>query len=231
MTGLEANFSKTCLYSVKMGELPNLVVAAATLNCFAGLLPVTYLGLPISGRRPRRQEWEGLILKVCRRLSLWKVRHLSLGGRLTMVNSVLMTLPTYWMAMFKLSKWVTRDIDRIMRDFLWSGPDLEHPGCRLVKWQSLFRAHDQGGWGILDLTNFNRVLLGKWRWKFATNLNWSGVDIILFNYGGMHWNLFPRETRRISYFWKGVIGYLPPFRCCTFHVTSSGAETFFWKDR
>lgn len=68
MTGLEANFSKMCMYSSNVGSLPS-EAATATLNCAMGLLLVTYLGIPISGRRPPRQDWEGLIEKVRRRVS------------------------------------------------------------------------------------------------------------------------------------------------------------------
>lgn len=110
MTGLETNFSKTCLYSCRMGELLDST-AVATLNCALGLLPVSYLGIPLCSRRPRRQDWEGLILKVKSRLSTWKVQHLSLGGRLTLVNSVLSAIPTYWMSIFRLPCWVTKKID------------------------------------------------------------------------------------------------------------------------
>lgn len=117
MTSLETNFSKACLYSSRMGELPDQAVAG-TLQCNVGLLPVTYLSIPISGRRPRKQEWDGLILKVRRRLAMWKLKHISLGGRLTLVNSMLSAIPTFWMSMFRLPYWVIRAIDRIRRDFL-----------------------------------------------------------------------------------------------------------------
>lgn len=120
MTGLETNFAKTCIYSSNMGVLPD-AGAANTLNCEFGLLPATYLGISISGRWPRRQDWEGLILKVRRRLSSWKVQHLSFEGHLTLMNSILSALPTYWMSIFRLPSWVIKEIDRIKRDFLWSG--------------------------------------------------------------------------------------------------------------
>lgn len=96
MAGLKTNFSKTCLYSSRMGELSDLAATAtATLQCKVNRLPVTYLGIPISGRRPNRQDWEDVILKVRRRLAAWKMKHISLGGRLTLVNSVWSTIPTY----------------------------------------------------------------------------------------------------------------------------------------
>lgn len=131
LSGLKTNFAKTCLYSSEIGVLPH-VDAAATLNCQVGHLPILYLGVPIAGRRPRRQDWEGLIQKVRRRLSTWKSQHLSLGGRLIMVNSVLSALPTFWMSIFRLPCWVIKTLDRIRRDFLWTGPDIGHPKCRLV---------------------------------------------------------------------------------------------------
>lgn len=120
MTGFETNFAKTCIYSSNMGVLPD-AGAADTLNCEFGLLPATYLGISISGRWPRRQDWEGLILKVRRRLSSWKVQHLSFEGHLTLMNSILSALPTYWMSIFRLPSWVIKEIDRIKRDFLLSG--------------------------------------------------------------------------------------------------------------
>lgn len=123
LSGLEVNFAKTCLFSCSSGSLPE-DEAAMTLSCSVGLFPVTYLGIPISGRRTRRQDWEGLIKKVRRRLASRKASHLSLGGRLTLVNSVLSAIPTYWMSIFRLLCWVSKRIDRLKRDFLWSSPDL-----------------------------------------------------------------------------------------------------------
>lgn len=72
ISGLQTNFEKMCLYSSTLDDLP-VTKATNTLNYGVGLLPVTYLGVPISGRRPQRQDWESLILKVRRQLSSWKL--------------------------------------------------------------------------------------------------------------------------------------------------------------
>ncbi|XP_039119290.1 uncharacterized protein LOC120255543 [Dioscorea cayenensis subsp. rotundata] len=146
MSGLETNFSKTCLFSSQPGVLPSHAVVD-TLQCKVGLLPVVYLGIPISGRRPRKQDWEGVILKVRKRLAAWKLQHLSLGGRLILVNSVLSAIPTYWMSIFRLPGWVVKGIDRIRRDFLWSGPDINHPGCRRFLWKKSTSTSGSGGLG------------------------------------------------------------------------------------
>lgn len=38
-----------------------------------------------------------------------------------MLNAVLSALPTYFMMVFKLPKWVIKQIDKIKRKFLWHG--------------------------------------------------------------------------------------------------------------
>lgn len=62
-----------------MGAIPQEEVAAM-LNCQVDIILVTYLGVPITGRRPRWQDWDGFFQKVRRRLSSWKAQHLILGG-------------------------------------------------------------------------------------------------------------------------------------------------------
>lgn len=50
MSGFETNFDKTFLYSTNMDALPDLNVAKS-LNRGDGILPVTYLGIPIFGKK------------------------------------------------------------------------------------------------------------------------------------------------------------------------------------
>lgn len=101
LSGLKVNLNKTCLYSSQK-NIEIQTHLARTMHCQRDILPLTYLGIPISGCRPRRQDWEILISKVRNRLATWKSKLLSLGGRLTLVNSVLSAIPTYWMSIFKL---------------------------------------------------------------------------------------------------------------------------------
>lgn len=55
MSGLSINFSKMCLYSTQMNQLPDVALAQA-LNYSTILLPLTYLDVPILGRRPRQED-------------------------------------------------------------------------------------------------------------------------------------------------------------------------------
>lgn len=71
------------------------------------------------------------------------------------------------MSLYQLPAWVIKDIDRIQRDFLWSGPDIEHPGCRLVVWNNICHSKEQGGWGIMDLSSFNLHCWGNGDGNFS----------------------------------------------------------------
>lgn len=144
---------------------------------------------------------------------------------------MLSAVPTYFMSLYRLPKWVIKEIDRIRFDFLWTGPDIEHPGCRLMVWKNICHVKEQGGWGILDLSSFNLALLGKWRWKVLSDSHWGGVKILRFNYNVPTWDLFRLLKGRISFFWSGVSRCLPAFRGCVSVQVKCGAESLFWKDR
>lgn len=70
---------------------------------------MTYLGVQIFGDRPRKHDWLKLTLSINNRLVAWNSRHLSLGGRIVLVNYPtcgLSAIPTYWMSVFELPPWV-----------------------------------------------------------------------------------------------------------------------------
>ncbi|XP_039129471.1 uncharacterized protein LOC120265593 isoform X2 [Dioscorea cayenensis subsp. rotundata] len=166
-SGLTINFSKSCLYSTNYGFQPN-ASSAVILNCRRDCLPFTYLGVPISGRRQRKQDWLKLILMVLSKLMSLKANYLYLGGHLTLMNWVLSSVPSYWMSVFKLPVWVIKEINKIRRDFLWKGPDLGAKGISLVDLKRICKPRELGGWRILNLFEFNKPLLGKWWWKIFT---------------------------------------------------------------
>ena len=146
-----------------------------------GEFPCKYLGLPLHLGKTRREDEQILIDKICARLPGWKGRLLSRTGRLTLVNSVLSSIPVYHMTSFPLSKWAVRRIDRIRRNFLWKGADDARKGCCLVHWKKVSREKCLGGLGIKDLTCFNRALRLRWPWLQWTEQTrpWTGIQIHL----------------------------------------------------
>jgi hypothetical protein len=63
-----------------------------------GIFPLKYLGIPNHYRKLRNADWKRVEERFEKRLSSWKGKHLSTGGRLTLINSVLSILPMYMMS-------------------------------------------------------------------------------------------------------------------------------------
>lgn len=89
------NFHKTCMSVFTKFNSPPSQDDFQKLNCLPSVLPITYLGVPIVGRRPRKQDWKKLIALARAKLRSWKTKFLSLGGRLNLINLVFSTIPTY----------------------------------------------------------------------------------------------------------------------------------------
>jgi hypothetical protein len=63
-------------------------------------IPIKYLGIPMHHRQLLNSEWRQMGEHFEKRLSGWKANHLSYGGRLTLINSVLTSLPMFMMSIF-----------------------------------------------------------------------------------------------------------------------------------
>ncbi|PWA74343.1 reverse transcriptase domain, Reverse transcriptase zinc-binding domain protein [Artemisia annua] len=89
-SGLKVNLSKSAIYGVGV-DRNEVDWMASTLKCTPGSLPFNYLGLPVGANMSIGCHWSPIIDKVQKRLSSWKARCLSIGGRLTLVKSVLVS--------------------------------------------------------------------------------------------------------------------------------------------
>ncbi|GKD43997.1 RNA-directed DNA polymerase, eukaryota, reverse transcriptase zinc-binding domain protein, partial [Tanacetum coccineum] len=68
----------------------------------AGSFPFTYLDLPIGSSMKRLTHWHSLVDKFEARLSRWKAKLLSIGGRSTLVQAILGSVGIYYMSIFKV---------------------------------------------------------------------------------------------------------------------------------
>ena len=58
-----------------------------------------------------------MVEKIRSRLALWKMRFISKAGRLILIKSVLSSLSTYFLSVFRMPKSVALDIEKLQRDF------------------------------------------------------------------------------------------------------------------
>ncbi|GJX02909.1 hypothetical protein Tco_0188825 [Tanacetum coccineum] len=76
-------------------ESAQVIQAAAKLGCLVLKCPFYYLGTRVGGSMTRVQAWQEIVEKVKSRLSKWKSKTLSIGGRLTLLISFLGSIPVF----------------------------------------------------------------------------------------------------------------------------------------
>jgi hypothetical protein len=88
-------------------------------GCKEGDFPFRYLGIPMSPRKLSNGDWRLVEERFQKKLSSWKGKMLSLGGRLDLINSVLSSLPMYMMSFFRIPKGVLDKLDYYRSRFFW----------------------------------------------------------------------------------------------------------------
>ena len=110
-------------------------------GCNPGTFPIRYLGIPIHYRKLSNNDWMKIQERFEKRLSSWKGKNLSTGGPLTLINSVLSSLPMYIMFFFEISKGVRKKLDYFRSRFFWQSDEHKRK-YRLAKWDILCQSKD-----------------------------------------------------------------------------------------
>ncbi|KAG5585520.1 hypothetical protein H5410_045954 [Solanum commersonii] len=78
-------------------------------------LPTKYLGMPLGAKNKKFEVWSEVLERSERKLTRWKSQYISLGGRLTLIKSVLDALPTYMLSLFPLPKSIGKKLNKLRR--------------------------------------------------------------------------------------------------------------------
>ena len=97
-TGLRVNFHKSCILPINVDESETARLAAVS-GCQVGNLPFTYLGLPVGTTKPKIQDLIPVVDRVERRLFASSCL-LNQGARLQLLQSVLSSLPIYFLSVY-----------------------------------------------------------------------------------------------------------------------------------
>ena len=106
-----------------------------------------YLGLPVGGNPRQLNFWDPVVDHIKSRLSSWKSRHLSFGGRLVLIKSVLTSLHVYALSFFKAPSGIIASIESFLIRFFWGGSE-ENRKISWIDWESICVDKEVGGLGV-----------------------------------------------------------------------------------
>jgi hypothetical protein len=149
-SGLKVNYHKSCLVPINIDH-EKATTLANVFGCTVGDFPFTYLGLPLGLTKPQVKDYAPLICRIEKRLSA-SSQFLTYAGRLQLVNSLISSLPTYYMCSLKLPVTVIEIIDKHRKNCLWRGRDFRKRGYNLAAWDLVRRPKSRGGLGVINLS-------------------------------------------------------------------------------
>lgn len=142
-TGLRVNFDKSAMVPINIGN-EVMQALAARLVYSIGSFHFTYLGLPLSLSKPKLEDFFLVIKRIDRRLSSCST-FLSYGDKLTLIKSVFVHLPIFFMCTLDLPKGIIDQINKALKHCFWRKYGMEDRGTTVIAWDKVCLPKDQGG--------------------------------------------------------------------------------------
>ncbi|GJS23933.1 RNA-directed DNA polymerase, eukaryota [Tanacetum coccineum] len=234
VSGLKINIHKSKLMGIGVSH-EEVISAANFIGCSTLSKPFTYLGVKVGDYNSRSSSWEEIIDKISVRLSKWKLKSLSIGGRLTLIKSVLSSMPLYHMSIYKVPIGVLNKLESIRRNF-FNGAEKNDRKLSMFGWKKVLASKHKGGLGVSSFFAVNRALLFKWIWRFYSHDSslWSRFIKAMYGDHGCidspgtlirnsPWSIIIKEVAALSL--KGI-----NFLSFVKKKVGNGEHTCFWED-
>ncbi|KAK9055104.1 hypothetical protein SSX86_026184 [Deinandra increscens subsp. villosa] len=201
-SGLKVNHAKCNFIGLNIDD-NDVGLSSQVLHCQAGSLPFYYLGVEVGSNMKRIKSWKSVVDVFENRLSLWKAKHLSIGGRLVLIKSVLDSLPIYYFSIYKAPKKVLAKLESIRMNFLWGG-SLNKSKIHWVRREQVTKSKDNGGLGLDPLENINLSLLAKWIWRYKVDTSKLWRRVIQGIHGGRANSMLVPHRKSLVGAWSSI---------------------------
>ncbi|GKB31372.1 RNA-directed DNA polymerase, eukaryota, reverse transcriptase zinc-binding domain protein [Tanacetum coccineum] len=234
VSGLNINLSKSKIMGIGV-ENDKVSLAARKLGCLVLNTPFLYLGSYVGGDMHRLQSWDNIVERVRSRLSNWKMKTLSIGGRLTLIKLMLGSMPIFHMSLFKVPAGIIHILESIRSKF-FNGHESSSKKATWVQWKKVLAPKENGGLGISSLYALNRGLMFKWVWRFLAHGStlWSRIIKAIHGNDG---NIDGVPKKGVCTVWTDIIGEIKILENKGINLLSfmkkdlgNGLSTMFWEE-
>ncbi|XP_028550862.1 uncharacterized protein LOC114579674, partial [Dendrobium catenatum] len=118
-----------------------------------------YLGIKISLQRMGVADFQDLLSHVTDRLKVWGKKSLTLGGKITLIKTSLLSLPNFAITHYPVPKRVIHEVEKLCRKFIWHKQNGK-PGLHYAAWEDICSPTTAGGLGLQSITT-KVVLYGQ----------------------------------------------------------------------
>lgn len=223
----EARNIRSILYDFcnASGQTPNLSkshilfsknIEDSSKNDVKSIFPVNnlasntiYLGHPlIFNHKDRNKAYSFILTKFRAKLTTIKANKLNHAGHLVYINSVLCSIPIYYMSIVLFSKRFIAKITSIIRKFWWAGVQEENATSpfHFRSWDDMCKPKNKSGLGIRGIFKINQSLLINAAWNIATDKNPFLSSILKAKYypHASFWTANKKNSTK-SIFWYSIM--------------------------
>ncbi|XP_020673554.2 uncharacterized protein LOC110093109 [Dendrobium catenatum] len=163
-TGQRINKSKSAILFSQFVPSPTKTRLAKLAGC-RKVEEMDYLGVKFAMQRLTKADFSSLLQNLHAFTLSWGTRHLSLAGRITMINSVIIPLSFYAISHTLVPRGVLAKVERICRRFLWD-KDSAHRSLHYAAWSDITRLRRLGGLGFHASHDWVGPLRARIAWDF-----------------------------------------------------------------
>ena len=155
-SGFTVSYDKTTLY--RIGSLRHSSAKMYGIDEVAwSNQDITVLGVTISHEDILDKNYGGIVAKARKVLNAWNNRGLTLIGKIQVINALIASLFVYKMMVLPcMPKNIIKNLDNLMRDFLWNGKKAK------IALKTLQNPKSEGGLNLVNFSNKEKALKATW---------------------------------------------------------------------